>query len=444
MGIFDNLVHPQSEAHMELLQNILVMTYIILIPYFCVLIGSALLSVFFNKKGLKDNNPGYIKFAKRLIDLVTFNKSIVFALGLVPMLSIVIVYAQLLKNVQTNITGYLLFSAILFICGVIFIYIYKYSFHLKDILKYTKDNEIDDASTLSELNKFRHSSEKLYSEAGSAGLIILLLSSFLFVGSIQLASDSLRWENSGIIDIIFSLSSIINYCLFLVLSITIAAASFLFVNFKKDAPDSTDENWKELALKSGAVAIAILPLFIVLSAFITSPASLSGEYFIYTVITLVIVLLIAYKFYAALKTKENNYTSMIFLFVLFVCLNIYKDYTAFATTVKYQTAVIADEHAKFVKEYKEGVGLFKETVVNGEDIFKGRCLACHKFDVVVVGPPYNKTLPKYEEKFDDLVEYILNPYKIDPKYPAMPNQGLKPNEAKAVAEYIVNTYKKGD
>lgn len=442
MGIFDNLVHPQSEAQMELLQNILVMTYIILIPYFCVLVGSSLLSVFFNKKGLKDDNPDYIKFAKRLIDLITFNKSIVFALGLVPMLSIVFVYAQFLKNVQANIFTYLLFSAILFICGVIFIYIYKYSFHLKDIFKYTKESEIDDASTLDELNKYRSSSEKLYSEAGTAGLVLLLVSSFFFVGSIQLAADNIRWETSSFIDLIFSLSSIVNYCLFLILSVTISAASFLFVNYKKDIKQTADENWKELALKSGAAAIAILPLFIVLAVFVTPSAALSGEYFIYTVVTLGIVLLIAYKFYTALKTKENNYTSMIFLFVLFVCLNIYKDHTAFATTVKYQTAVIADEHAKFVKEYKEGLGLFKEAVVNGEDIFKGRCVACHKFDAVVVGPPYNATLPKYDGKFDDLVEYILNPYKIDPKYPAMPNQGLKPNEAKAVAEYIVNTYKK--
>lgn len=443
MGIFDSLVYPQSEAQMELLQNVLVMTYIILIPYFCVLVGSALLSIFFNKKGLKENNPSCVKFARRLIDLVTFNKSIVFALGLIPMLSIVFVYAQLLKNAGTNVTGYLLFSALLFICGVVFVYIYKYSFHLKDILKFTNDKEIDDPSTKIELGRYRTSAEKLYTETGTAGLVILLISSYFFVGSVQLASDSIRWEStSNFLGIIFSVSSIVNYLLFLVLSIAITAASFLFVNYRNSETQPADEEWKEITLKIGAVAISILPLFIVLSVFVTSSVSLSGEYFIYTVFTLGLVLLIAYKFYAALKTKENNYTSMIFLFVLFVCLSIYRDHTVFATTAKYQTAVIADEHARYVKEYKEGLGLLTEAVANGEDIFKGRCLACHKFDVVVVGPPYNETLPKYEGKFEDLVEYILNPYKIDPKYPAMPNQGLKPNEARAVAEYIVNTYKK--
>ncbi|MFA7229220.1 MAG: c-type cytochrome, partial [Melioribacteraceae bacterium] len=80
--------------------------------------------------------------------------------------------------------------------------------------------------------------------------------------------------------------------------------------------------------------------------------------------------------------------------------------------------------------------------VSGLDIYNGKCIACHNFDRKIVGPPYNQTLPKYEGKKDLLVKYILNPVKINPEYPAMPNQGLKPNEADAVAEYLLTTYKK--
>jgi cytochrome c1 len=60
----------------------------------------------------------------------------------------------------------------------------------------------------------------------------------------------------------------------------------------------------------------------------------------------------------------------------------------------------------------------------------------------LVGPPYNEVLPKYVNNKDALVQFILNPQKINPAYPAMPNQGLKPNEARAVAEYILSTYQK--
>ena len=55
---------------------------------------------------------------------------------------------------------------------------------------------------------------------------------------------------------------------------------------------------------------------------------------------------------------------------------------------------------------------------------------------------YNESLKKYEGKLKDLVAFILNPKKINPDYIPMPNPGLKPSEAKAVAKYILDTYKK--
>ena len=49
-------------------------------------------------------------------------------------------------------------------------------------------------------------------------------------------------------------------------------------------------------------------------------------------------------------------------------------------------------------------------------------------------------LPKYDGKEAQLVAFIRNPGKIDPAYPPMPNPGLRPNEAEAVAEYLLKTY----
>lgn len=87
---------------------------------------------------------------------------------------------------------------------------------------------------------------------------------------------------------------------------------------------------------------------------------------------------------------------------------------------------------------ESGIGIVQ---ISGADIYNGKCIACHQFDKKVVGPPYKETLPKYEGKMDELIKFISNPVKINAEYPAMPNQGLKPNEAKAIAEYIMATYK---
>lgn len=73
----------------------------------------------------------------------------------------------------------------------------------------------------------------------------------------------------------------------------------------------------------------------------------------------------------------------------------------------------------------------------GEKIYTEKCSSCHKFDQKVVGPPYFVTVPKYNGDRTKLVEFILNPVKIDPAYPAMPKPGLTRREAKAVAEFIM-------
>jgi len=94
----------------------------------------------------------------------------------------------------------------------------------------------------------------------------------------------------------------------------------------------------------------------------------------------------------------------------------------------------------YAANLKEEAGISTIVAINGEDIYNGKCIACHRFNEKLVGPAYNEVLPKYENKRDALVGFILNPQKINPEYPAMPNQGLKPKEAEAIADYIVKVY----
>jgi cytochrome c551/c552 len=73
----------------------------------------------------------------------------------------------------------------------------------------------------------------------------------------------------------------------------------------------------------------------------------------------------------------------------------------------------------------------------GEKVYNERCASCHAFDQKIVGPPHNSVLPKYVGAPDKLLEYILNPTKVDPNYPAMPKLGLSRREARAVADYLL-------
>jgi len=127
------------------------------------------------------------------------------------------------------------------------------------------------------------------------------------------------------------------------------------------------------------------------------------------------------------------------LFIILFTFLVIKEQAAFSTATQNQFQMLSANYDAYRAKLNEELGI-AAVVVSGEDIFNGRCSACHKFDAKLVGPPYNSVLDKYVGKKDDLVKFVLNPVKVNPEYPVMPNQGLKPNEAEAIADYILKVY----
>jgi len=73
----------------------------------------------------------------------------------------------------------------------------------------------------------------------------------------------------------------------------------------------------------------------------------------------------------------------------------------------------------------------------GETIYKEQCTACHDFEKTVLGPSFNSVIPKYAENPEEMVQFILNPVKIDPNLPAMPDPGLTTLQARSVTAFIL-------
>ena len=108
-----------------------------------------------------------------------------------------------------------------------------------------------------------------------------------------------------------------------------------------------------------------------------------------------------------------------------------------ATSTQVHSAVLSAEFDKYLAELK---GEDKVVSINAEDIYEVKCASCHKWDQKLVGPAHLDVLSKYAGKESQLIAFIRNPVKVDPAYPQMPNPGLKPNEAEAVAKYLLETY----
>ena len=144
MDLLDKSILPQSAHHLMLLKYLLVITTLIFFTYTSILFGSLFFSLFFRRRGVRTGSRIDHRFAGELIDLVTFNKSVSFALGVVPLLSSIFGYAQLLHLTNLNVPGYLLISLIFLIVALIPIYIYKYTFHLARHIPYKCPDRLAD------------------------------------------------------------------------------------------------------------------------------------------------------------------------------------------------------------------------------------------------------------------------------------------------------------
>jgi cytochrome c len=413
--------------------------------------GSLVYSLYFRRKAEKSGEKKYKRFSKELIDLVTLNKVVAIAFGVVPLLSAVFGYAQLLHNSGLNVPEFLLLTLLLLIIALFLVYTYKYTFHLKEIFRFAeeKNEESKNETDLTEeISSYYFKTRKLHKQSGFYAVIFLTVAVYLFLNTVQLASDTARWESgNNFLGLIFSFSALIDFFQFIAGAFVITSALILYLLFRPNSEVKLDDDnyksfVKNFSLRSGLIATLILPFIIVLNVTTRPVTSLSFDFFGVVVVVLILLLLTAILFYQMIKDPSINYsTVLIFLLVLVFLSLVIKDQLAFDNSTKMQTAILVKEYDSYEKKIQEEMGV--SAPISGLDIYNGRCIACHNFDKKVVGPPYNSTLPKYEGKKDLLVKFILNPVKVNPDYPAMPNQGLKPKEAEAIADYLLKTYKKG-
>ena len=442
MEILENIALPQSALHIDLLSYLIVLTLLLLLPYISVLFGSTLLSVMFNRKGRFYANTTYIKFSKKLIDLVTFNKSAAIGFTILPILSLAFIYTQLLQNTGADVYDNLIFAIVILFSALILIFTYKYSFHLSDIF-YLIDGE--KTNDVQEFQVYKEKTNSLLQNSGPIGFLFLTISIYIVIGAIKYTSDSTNWGDNSLSNLIFSAPTLISFLYFISLSMAMTSVSILYIFFKPNSEYSknpTDESKyiRDFALRTGMIFTLVQPILFMLDLFSVPKIALSSSLFGIAIFILVLLLLLASLYYFMLRDGDLKFRrgALVLTLLLFVFISV-KDQAAFDTSSQLQITNLISDYDRYESEFKAEMGIEVATV-SGEDIFNGICSACHNFETKIVGPPYKETLAKYEGKREELVDFILNPTKINPDYPAMPNQGLKPNQAEAIADYVIKTY----
>jgi len=445
MDVLQNIVFPQSPTHILLLKYLLFVTLLILLPYLSVMLGTTFFSVMHFYKGKNSDNRDYLVFANELIDIFTVNKGMSFSLGLVPLLSMMLILSQLLLNSGLNVNSHLFFSLLVLIAALISVYTYKHSFQLKNIFNLVNISETTDTKVVNEFEGLKNSNSKLLVKSGIIGFILLAVVSYILMGVLQITLDSTRWSgDNSFFDLLLSGNTFLYFLFYLAFSFSLTCAAIVFKYFKS-GQKKHDENYlnyvKNFALQTGLIFTFIQPLLFVITLISTPTASLSFPLFIMAAIILSLMLVVSIMFYIMYKgSKTHLGGSTVLVFLILASAIIYKDQLALDTTSEMQIHNLNKEYQLFASKVKEEAGIKEVVVISGEDIFNAKCIACHRYDTKLVGPAYNNVLPKYEGKIEDLVAFILNPIKINPEFTAMPNQGLKPKEAEAIADYIVKIY----
>ena len=177
MEWLQNITLPQSLEHIELLYYLLVISLFIFISFVSIIFWGTGLSAYFKMNEKKYLDDKYRRIAKDIIEIVTINKSIGVILGIIPLITSILIFAQLFQSAETANLDYLTLSLALLSIALFFIYDYR--------------------NSLSELKDLRLSS-------GIAGFIILFFALWLFVTGITVAVFHGHWQPEGLFSDMFS------------------------------------------------------------------------------------------------------------------------------------------------------------------------------------------------------------------------------------------------
>ncbi|MBI2429426.1 MAG: c-type cytochrome [Ignavibacteriales bacterium] len=440
MDFLKQLALPQSAAQIEVLHFVMNFVQILFLPFVSYLFGALTLSLYYGRKGRKRNDINALHFAKDVIDHVLPNKSILFLFGVVPYITLVFAYAQLLQGSESISVSILTWGAVFFMAGSAFASSYNSAFKLSSVLETIKQGN-------EEISVFRTELSEQKRTSGKYSLLFLFVGIFFLFAGTTLASEPTQWSSvTTVVELIFSAGVIVKFLQFVALSLTIATVGTLFFTFsweggKKNIAAEYAAFVKSATLPTALISILIQPLFVVLSVIVAPVAGLSGAVFVASVVGIFFLFLTSHYVYAMMKSFESKFAALAFyVLIISIVSVVIADTNSFAGATKKHSSFLAYQYDKHHEELLAAMGISLK-VISGEEIFSAKCSACHEFGIKKVGPAYKDVLPKYENDRAKLLSFVLNPQKMDPAFPPMPNQGLKPAEADSIAAYIMRMYK---
>ena len=441
MDFLKQIAFPQSEAHIGVLHFVMNVIYILLLPFFSYLYGALALSLYYNRKGRKNNDGNSIRFSRDVIDHILPKKSILILFGLIPFTALTFAYAQLLQSSSAISVSILTWGVLLFAAGASFVSSYHSALKLGGMFESVPQKN-------DEIESFKVQTVETRKTSGKYAMIFLSLSLFCLISGTTLAANPNQWPNvSSIIELLLAPDVLVKIVQYLLLSLTIASLGTVYFTFSweggsKNLSAEYSDLVKKKMLPLGLLTLLAQPLFVVLSIVLMPVPALNGLVFLAAFFVIFLLFLASHFVYGMMKDFSIRHAGNAFyVYILSLVFIVVQLTSSLSSSTQHQSALLAYRYTLYHEELlaKMGIGL---AALTGEDIFNAKCSACHEFGAKKVGPAYKDVLPKYEKDRPKLLSFVMNPQKMNPLFPPMPNQGLKPAEVDSIAAYIMTMYKK--
>jgi cytochrome c len=421
MEFIEKMALQPSADHILLIKILIIVIYLIHIPYLSILIASSFFSIGFKIMYLRDDEASYNRFSKDLIRFVTDSKGAFVLLGILPVLTLTFLYGQLFQDTDFAMVNYMFSTVILLFLGYVLLLVYR---------------------------RFSLASGNLFLQfpSGLASFGLMLLAFLTFVSAISLIFQPEKWIFVNRFLPVFSdMKMLPRYLLFTSIAQVLFGGAILtlFLGRLKKQNQENEEYAtfvRKFSLRLILVFLIALPIFALWAIYSFPDPAKSRDALLAFVVALGFLLIATFICYSSLIQQTRKHAAKLFGSALAgLLLFALSDQFALSHANEFQERQLVKEYDKIMVELKEEreAKMAAAPKVNGKDVFASICASCHAFDHKIVGPPYNEVLPQFKNRKDDLVAFILNPYKVNPDYPPMPNLGLNRAQAEAVAEYLL-------
>jgi len=438
MDFLKDVATPQSLEHYHLLLFVLNVLLIVYVPYLAFLLGSAAVSYTMERRYRKSGSAFHRKAAGEVITTAFEEPKAVVFMAVVPSLALLFVFAQLMQGTPAISVGLLALSSLCLVAAAGFLQAYRFTFRMRDILEAVDSSKTKEGFDASEAVLANSRRQKT---TGRFGLFLLALAAYFLAAAISLAANPDDWAAvDGLLALTLSADVLAKFLQVLAIAAGVTGAGILFYLDRSGAGEEYRLFLRRLGTRLSVLSIIALPLLVIAGIVLLPKTVLSGMLFGLGGASFVAFLLAGIFVYGVHKEPDKRFGAVAFFtFVIAVSCLMTGEQVAIHNATKGQAVVLALEYETVSEQFKASLGI-STVSFTGEDIYNARCSACHLREERKVGPPFKLVAQKYKGKHEALVAFIRNPVKVDPTYPPMPNQGLRPSEVDSIAGYLLRTF----